>query len=292
MTCPFKSNKNAAGDGLARLSGINTPSHLKAIGKPHLIGSSSWKPGLRVLLQMHPVPTDTRAIRTALWMPPETPTAQIPEHSGTYRPKEKVRTELVCFHCAFPPSLTMEIYHTIGSFIFALCLFFPDSCLPCFLFLFPLFSRMFISRTASVLSSPGTSLPEYLLSPLLPSLSLFLRVSPETGLVAWLPSAAFFFFFLWGWDQMASNRSSWSPWLPGWQSIWERHILQPGAARPFLRGRKKIKPLPSYLHIYIFLKCSRTQTLFMFYIATLWLEARECRVTFFYPKKKTAQGQK
>ena len=71
---------------------------------------------------------------------------------------------------------------------------FPNSCLPCFLFLFPLFSRMFLSRTASVLSSPGTSLPEYLLSPLLPSLSLFLRVSLETGLVAWLPSAAFFFF--------------------------------------------------------------------------------------------------
>lgn len=141
---------------------------------------------------------------------------------------------------------------------------FPDSCLPCFLFLFPLFSKMFISRTASVLSSLGISLPQYLLSPL----SLFLRVSLETGLVAWLPSAALFFFFLWGWDQMASNRSSWSPWLPGWQSTWERHILQPGAVRPFLRGRKKIKPLPSYLHIYIFLKCSRAQALFMFYIAT------------------------
>ena len=68
---------------------------------------------------------------------------------------------------------------------------FPDSCLPCFLFLFPLFSKMFISRTASVLSSLGISLPQYLLSPL----SLFLRVSLETGLVAWLPSAAFSFFF-------------------------------------------------------------------------------------------------
>lgn len=84
-------------------------------------------------------------------------------------------------------------------------------------------------------------------------------LSLETGLVAWLPSAAWVVFcvsacayararvhvglFLWGWDQMASNRSSWSPWLPGWQSSWERHILQPGAVRPFLREiiKKKFK---------------------------------------------------
>lgn len=71
---------------------------------------------------MHPISTDTTAIRTALW----DLTAQIPEHSGTYRPKGKVGKELVCFLCAFPPSLTMEIYCTVGcSFIFALCLLFP-----------------------------------------------------------------------------------------------------------------------------------------------------------------------
>ena len=127
MTCPFKSNKNAAGDGLARLSGINTSSHLKAIGKPRLIGSSSWKPGLRVLLQMHPVPTDTKAIGTALWMPLRDPYGPDSRAFWDLQTQGKSGTELVCFHCAFPPSLTMEIYHTIGcSFIFALCLFFPQ----------------------------------------------------------------------------------------------------------------------------------------------------------------------
>lgn len=155
-------------------------------------------------------------------------------------------------------------------------------------------------------SSLKCSLPEPLLCLLLPTpirpsvsllpsfhpfLSLPLRLSWDrsSGLVA---ICCFAFFFLWGWDQMASNRSSWSPWLPGWQSTWERHILQPGAVRPFLRGREKIKPLPSYLHIYIFLKCSRTQTLFMFYIATSWLEAREGRLFFSIKKKKNVQGQK
>lgn len=40
---------------------------------------------------------------------------------------------------------------------------------------------------------------------------------------------------------MASNRSSWSPWLPEWQSTWERHILKPGVVRPCLRGGKERK---------------------------------------------------
>lgn len=77
-------------------------------------------------------------------------------------------------------------------------------------------------------------------TPTLPSLSFLpfslpLRLSWDrsSGLVA------ICCLFLWGWDQMASNRSSQSPWLPGWQSTWERHILQPGAVRPFLRGERK-----------------------------------------------------
>ena len=214
---------------------------------------------------MHPISTDTTAIRTALW----DLTAQIPEHSGTYRPKGKVGKELVCFLCAFPPSLTMEIYCTVGcSFIFALCLLFPWF-LPALLSvsISTLFQGVHFQNCFCAFFSGHQSTT---VSPFSPpsfpfSLPSCLSWDRSSGLVA---ICCLFFFFLWGWDQMASNRSSWSPWLPGWQSTWERHVLQPGAVRPFLRGRKKIKPLPSYLHIYIFLKCSGTQTLFMFYIAT------------------------
>lgn len=150
---------------------------------------------------------------------------------------------------------------------------FPPSCFPGFLFLVLLFSKMSISRAAAVLRS---FLPAFL------PFALFLCFSLETGLVAWLPSAAF---FLWGWDQMASNRSSWSPWLPGWQSTWERHILQPGAVRPSPGGGCGIKALPSYSYIYIFLRCGKTQILFVLHsYLVAWGQEMW---TLFYPKKKS-----
>lgn len=117
---------------MARWSGSNTSSHLKAVGKPRLIGNSSWKPGLRVLLRMHPIPTDTRAVRTALWMPLRDLMARIPERSGTYRPKEKVGKEVVCF-----PSFTHygDILHNWMQLLF--CIVSPLSLIPaCLAFCF------------------------------------------------------------------------------------------------------------------------------------------------------------
>lgn len=138
------------------------------------------------------------------------------------------------------PSLWFSSSHSLQgyigfSFIFAWRLPFPQLLLSSFSVSIStlLWNVRFQSRSCACFSR-HQSAPASPCSPPSIPFSLFLCVSLETGLVAWLPSAALLFFFLWGWDQMASNRSSWSPWLPGWQSTWERHILQPGAVRPFM----------------------------------------------------------
>lgn len=167
------------------------------------------------------------------------------------------------------------------------------------------------SSSLSPPSPPFLSLSFFLpfpsCSPPPPSQSLSLSL--ETGPVAWLPSAACWGFsvvfcvracsvyvrtrahvglFLWGWDQMASNRSSWSPWLPGWQSSWERHILQPGAVRPFLREimkkeRNKHKTQTTSSTFYTFTSSSdpRKRSPRFCFTVTLWLGSRRNKADSF-----------
>lgn len=222
--------------------------------------------------------------------------AQVSQHPERYKSKQKVRNMPIAFCGVFFLPITRDVHCTVRfNFSLSLCVLFPLLLLSLFLFLFPLFFFLNCSFPGLLLCFLlPTPIRPHLVSSLpsfLSFLSLPLRLSWDrsSGLVA----ICCLFFFLWGWDQMASNRSSWSPWLPGWQSTWERHILQPGAVRSFLWGGKKIKPLPSYSHIYIFPKCTKTQTLFMFYIATyLVAPGQGMQSDFFYLKKKKKTTQK
>lgn len=254
---PLKGKQSTAGDWVAGPdASCHQQGHEETLSDQ---GHALWQPGLSILGQMCHIPTDTES-REPEWGP-----------ACATNPRRKlgVRGSL---SVGFSSSGSRGKCLAPSGFIsvFSLCVLFSLLLLSLFAVSIStfFFSKTFISRALCSLLPPPvrphltSSLPSFL--PFL-SLPLLLSWDRSSGLVA---ICCFFFFFLWGWDQMASNRSSWSPWLRGWRSTWERQILQPGAVRPFLWGGRKTKPLPSYSHIYIFPKCAKTQTLFMFYTAT------------------------
>lgn len=136
------------------------------MGKPRLLRNMhSWQPGLGTFADASDPSWDQEPCAV-----PGVPSGEL--GPGPHNLTQKVPgTDLLLWSGFLPPSLQGGVLGLV-SFL-SLCLLFPCSCFPCFLFLFRLFSKTtcFRSRFCPFFS-PTSLYPPRLPSPLLPSLPL------------------------------------------------------------------------------------------------------------------------